>query len=359
VTIGSGATISPGNSPGTLTGTSDTWASGGTYRWEVNNATGAAGTNWDLRNLSGSLTISATNSSQFNIDVYGLTAGNAVGAVPNFSGSGSYAWKIADAANPVSGFAADKFNIIHAGAQFDTNNANTGVWAVKLGTSVSGGDNTELYLTYTGATSTISLTAPNGTNRADVTNQTIVEGPGGSDNLTSDNAGTNVVHVTGGGNNYISEIDGLRGIGSVNGQYNNGYVQVDTAIGTPTVVLLWLTGSGIGTTDVNNTFANGTGLLGSLDAAGGATYDVVSSAADAAYGTLWSQLSAHYSGFNALIRFNSGLSTSNAFNWDFAADPGVTVDRIAIVPEPGAFGLIGAGAMGVLATRRRRGLTPV
>jgi autotransporter-associated beta strand protein len=43
LTISSGQTLSPGNSPGTATTGSQTWAGGGTYDWEINDANATAG----------------------------------------------------------------------------------------------------------------------------------------------------------------------------------------------------------------------------------------------------------------------------------------------------------------------------
>ena len=51
----------------------------GTYKWEINDALGTAGTNWDLINLQNLLDVTAsTGSNRFMIDIYGLNAGNSV-----------------------------------------------------------------------------------------------------------------------------------------------------------------------------------------------------------------------------------------------------------------------------------------
>jgi len=49
-TVGEDVIHSPGNSPGTQTvdGGTETWASLGTYHWEIYDAEGDAGTDWDL-----------------------------------------------------------------------------------------------------------------------------------------------------------------------------------------------------------------------------------------------------------------------------------------------------------------------
>jgi autotransporter-associated beta strand protein len=145
-TIGAGLTLSPGNSPGTATTTSQTWAGGGTYLWEINSVAGSAGLDpgWDLLTGSDTLTVSATSGSKFTLAIASLTQANASGSVFNFDANGSYTWKIADFANPVSGFDASAFQINTSGFT----NPFTGTFNVALGTSVGGGDNTEVYVTY-------------------------------------------------------------------------------------------------------------------------------------------------------------------------------------------------------------------
>ena len=80
VTVGSNATISPGNSPGSQTYTSSQWQAGGTYLWELNAMTGAAGTNWDkvvVTNLLDLTGLSASN--KFNINLTTLTGSDTNG----------------------------------------------------------------------------------------------------------------------------------------------------------------------------------------------------------------------------------------------------------------------------------------
>jgi autotransporter-associated beta strand protein len=148
LTIGTGQIISPGNSPGTATVTGDqTWASAGSYTWEINSTSGTAGVDpgWDLINGSGTLSVTALAELGFNINVTSLTTGNASGAVSDFDQSLSYNWLIADFA-AVSGFSSDKFTINTS----SFTNAFTGNFAVALGNSGTiGGDNSQIWLTYT------------------------------------------------------------------------------------------------------------------------------------------------------------------------------------------------------------------
>ena len=146
LSIGTNLTLSPGNSPGTASTSSQTWAGGGSYLWEINSLAGLPGSDpgWDLLLGSDTLTVSATSGSRFTIALASLDAGNSPGSLAGFDDETSYAWKIADFANPVSGFDSTAFLINTNGFT----NAFTGSFGVALGTSVAGGDATEVYVTY-------------------------------------------------------------------------------------------------------------------------------------------------------------------------------------------------------------------
>ena len=147
LSIGTGQTISPGNSPGTADTTSQTWAAGGTYAWEMNDATGTAGSDpgWDLLSGTGNLNITATSGSEFNLFVTSLGIDDLAGNAINFNELLSYNWLIADF-DTITNFAASAFSI-------DTSsftNTFTGTFGVALGNSGSiGGDSSQIYLTYT------------------------------------------------------------------------------------------------------------------------------------------------------------------------------------------------------------------
>ena len=147
MTVGTGQTISPGNSPGTATTGSQTWTTGGSYLWEINNGTGTAGSDpgWDLLSGTGTLDITATSVSPFNILVTSLTLANAGGLATNFSDLNSYYWLIADFAT-INGFDATDFNINTSAFT----NPFTGTFNVSLGgVGVAPGDDSQIYLTYT------------------------------------------------------------------------------------------------------------------------------------------------------------------------------------------------------------------
>lgn len=58
-------------------------------------------------------------------------------------------------------------------------------------------------------------------------------------------------------------------------------------------------------------------------------------------------------GFDILFEFNG--NPGPYFNWEFSGLSGLTgVDAVAVIPEPTSLGLLGLGAMGLLARRRRR-----
>ncbi len=146
LTVGAGDTISPGNSPGSATTGSQTWAASGTYLFEMNNATGTAGADpgWDLLSGSGTLDISAIDGAEFNIKLTSLTLGNAAGLASNFNEALSYTWLLADFGG-ITGFDAAAFNIDTSTFQ----NPFTGSFGVSLGGGALPGDNSQIYLTYT------------------------------------------------------------------------------------------------------------------------------------------------------------------------------------------------------------------
>jgi autotransporter-associated beta strand protein len=146
-TIGTGKTIAPGNSPGTATTGAQTWASGGSYLWEINNATGSAGADpgWDLLSGSSILDITATSGGTFNLLITSLTLSNTTGFATNFSDAGIYNWLIADFAT-ITGFDATDFSINTSAFS----NSFTGNFGVSLGgVGAVPGDSSQIFLTYT------------------------------------------------------------------------------------------------------------------------------------------------------------------------------------------------------------------
>ena len=123
--------IAPGAGVGTLNTGAESWNGGGSYTCEISDATGAAGTGWDLLNITGALAVDATNvttGSKFNIRVVSL-------ATANFDNTANYTWRIATASGGVTGFDASKFTIDDSGfslpkgsGHFDVNQSGNDVY---------------------------------------------------------------------------------------------------------------------------------------------------------------------------------------------------------------------------------------
>ena len=112
VNVYNGGAFRPGNSPGAVTTGSVTWNSGGQYLMEINDATGTAGTNWNLWNINGSLALYAgtTPNSRFTL-VLESGSDEDPGLAANFDDTNDYQWLIAQTSGGVSGFNAAEISI--------------------------------------------------------------------------------------------------------------------------------------------------------------------------------------------------------------------------------------------------------
>ena len=138
--INGGGSVSPGSSPGQLqVGNGTTFASGGHYVFEINNTAGAPGTNWDLLSISGGLTISATVSTPFVLDLVSLNAGNTNGLLANFDPTLAYSWKFVTTTTGITGFSAGAF-------QYNASNFSNSLDIGHFYVSQAGND---LYLNFT------------------------------------------------------------------------------------------------------------------------------------------------------------------------------------------------------------------
>lgn len=137
LTLAAGGTLAPGNSPGTLNAGNTTWAGGGTFEWEINNATGTAGTNWDLLAISGGLTITASQANPFTVSLISLLANNSAGDVPNFDAGINHTYLIASTTGGITGFDTTDFILDVSGFTNDY----TGSWSLAV-------DGTNLHLNY-------------------------------------------------------------------------------------------------------------------------------------------------------------------------------------------------------------------
>ena len=110
-------TLTPGNSPGTLTTGSQTWLDGGDYNWQVLDTTGAAGTGYDNIAITGTLDLSSLTAGQFGINLWSLSSigpdvsGNAI----NFNNLLTQSWTILTTTGGITGFDAADF-VLSVGA---------------------------------------------------------------------------------------------------------------------------------------------------------------------------------------------------------------------------------------------------
>lgn len=113
LTLQQGAVIAPGNSPGILQTGSSLWTSGGRYEWEINNALGNNGINWDLVQINGSLDlVGLSPSDPFVIAVRSLFESNGnAGLATNFNSQSSYRFTILTTTSGIVGFDASDFRL--------------------------------------------------------------------------------------------------------------------------------------------------------------------------------------------------------------------------------------------------------
>ncbi len=124
-TITSGGTLSPGQSAGQISLGNTVWQGGGTYAWQIDDATGTAGNSigWDLAQINGSLSITATSLNRFTFTVSSLSPvgpGYSAGDAAHFNAGQSYSWRVASTTQGVSGYSADQFLLDTSGFSNDT-----------------------------------------------------------------------------------------------------------------------------------------------------------------------------------------------------------------------------------------------
>jgi len=138
------------------------------------------------------------------------------------------------------------------------------------------------------------------------------------------------ITVTGSNNGYVSEVDALTS------DANNGTASVQT-IGDESgtlYVMAKVTGDATAVANILTEFNNGGPEAAHLHQLYDSQFDGGS--------------------FNLLFSMPNFAGAKN-INWDFStgANSGAVVDQLAIVPEPATMSLLGLGALGLLARRRR------
>jgi autotransporter-associated beta strand protein len=104
-------------------------AGGSTFRWELNDATGGAGTGWDLLNVTGDISIEATGGSPLTVNLWSLN-GAAPGVAANWNNNTTNVFTIASASGSINGFAANKFTLNDANF---SNDLAGGVFSIEEG----------------------------------------------------------------------------------------------------------------------------------------------------------------------------------------------------------------------------------
>lgn len=125
------------SSPESIISGNTTWAGGGSLEWQINDATGTAGSDpgWDRQNITGTLTIGASSGSKFTTYLATL-AGNVAGSAAHFNNAHCYAWTLATASGGITDFAAAAFtvnkdgfvNFVPAEARFSVANYGNSVY---------------------------------------------------------------------------------------------------------------------------------------------------------------------------------------------------------------------------------------
>jgi len=115
-TVAVNGTVSPGASVGQLNTADQTWYGGGHYKWEMNDATGSAGSapGWDNVAITGGLNIQAFSGNPFTIDITSL-AGSVAGNAANFDNSTPHSWTILTTTAGIVGFDPTAFILTTSG----------------------------------------------------------------------------------------------------------------------------------------------------------------------------------------------------------------------------------------------------
>jgi len=412
--VAAGGRLAPGMSPGTLSVTgSATFGAGGNYDWQLFDATGAAGTGWDLLSVGGVLDIAATSANPFGINLWTLsgTGPDVNGAAANFDSAQNYSWTIASSTTGITGFSADKF-VVRTSA---TNGTGGFANAFGGGTFSVAQSGNNLNLVFTTGPAAITITVASGTQTQTQAGYPTLSGSlplvkAGAGTLVVDQANTltGSTTVQGGrlqlangsalGSSRIVPLSGgtvtltpglqtsVGGLAPNDGglvDVGNGMVTVASGLSAAGMVSAIMTGMGDGswngTSGITSSVAatsggdrtvgwldNGDGSVTFAFAAAGDTnldwqVDIIDAANFLAGGKFdtgspasWNEGDFTYDGvvdiLDAASFLSNGLFDAGAYN----AAPG-QAGAVAAVPEPSlaAAGLLAAGASLLLVRKRR------
>ncbi|QEG35935.1 beta strand repeat-containing protein [Bythopirellula goksoeyrii] len=133
VAAGTFSTVSPGFSPGMLTiGGNMTFEGGSTLEFEVRDAQGTSGVDYDLLAVEGDLLNTATIAEPMTISLHTLDLLDAPGQASNFDNTQDYSWTIATVLGSISGFSARTYVIEESAFLNDLGN---GAFYLSLGDS--------------------------------------------------------------------------------------------------------------------------------------------------------------------------------------------------------------------------------
>jgi len=116
------------------------------YEVNINDATGTAGTNWNLLNVTNDLVLAATTETPLTVKLSSITGANAYGLADNFGNTQNYVWPIIRA-DAVTGFDQTAFVVDSTGFLNDTGTKNFSVKqigdeiAIVFGTPLDGDAN--------------------------------------------------------------------------------------------------------------------------------------------------------------------------------------------------------------------------
>jgi autotransporter-associated beta strand protein len=215
MTVNTGGTVSPGDGLGTFTVNNNvTFAAGGQMNWQITDATGSAGTGWDVLTIGGSLDITATSANPFKVNLWSVLADGSNGPIANYEPTlNVYTWTLATTTGGITGYDASDFQV-NSGATNGTNGlistSSTSGFSVIL--SQSGKDlllqwsppTSQVLDGTSGGTTTAGFTTTTSANSLTLTNGFFVDylvvgggGGGGGDNGGGGGAGGYITNVGG------------------------------------------------------------------------------------------------------------------------------------------------------------------